>query len=196
MKPVFFGNVHSFLPLRDTHARLAISDGYLRFYFSLIAPNLSNLRQGQRREVTTNILAKLPAFIHQHVFKNICHDWLVYATARNQIDLWPDAFGSFELNSSREINLDVSGIDRRQQRIFFGSACWQQPKNISDTNDWAGNLIEDAQQVTEVSSDWQRYYGCFVKHRVSPKAKSCALERSVHLIDVFQIEDDLVRLFR
>ena len=195
----------------EKYAKLVFADSFLHFYLSIIAPNLARVRQGRTQAAVADVLERTPEFIQLHTFKHVCREWLGLATATGQLDLWPDSFGTFDMqagsappshavdaHSAPEMAqaLNVSAVDKSHAKAFLGAAYWRQTKTAAQVErllqDFTGASQAALEQAPVISGAWQGQYGVFVAGPVSDRIKARAARAGVRLVDLTQLEHDLL----
>ena len=139
-------------PEKSKKGLYKITDNYIRFWFSFIYPNLSDIERGN----ATFLLEKIKkSFVRSHVafiYEDICRELLA---ANTQI---PFHFSKIGRYWDKNIEIDVVAINEEENTILFGE-CKYWTKCV--TADVFYSLIEKAKKVSWSNSERKELYVIF-----------------------------------
>lgn len=139
-------------PEKSKKGLYKITDNYIRFWFSFIYPNFSDIERGN----ATFLLEKIKkSFVRSHVafiYEDICRELLA---ANTQI---PFHFSKIGRYWDKNIEIDVVAINEEENTILFGE-CKYWTKCV--TADVFYSLIEKAKKVSWSNSERKELYVIF-----------------------------------
>jgi len=167
------GYVARFEPLiplaRTTRAgRYYITDPFLRFYFRFIAGRASQLSLYEPEQALAEYHRHMPDFIGAHTWEEVCREWVLRASNRGVLPLYPD-----EVRSAwgRNVNLDVVGVNSMRRHVLLGECKWtRDPMDAGVLKD----LVEKAGLVVPDREDWQVFFLGFSKSGFTREAEAFA----------------------
>lgn len=129
-----------------------ITDPYLRFYFRFLAAYQSKLAMGQQQAVLHSIEEHLPAFIEANTWREMCQEWLLRASDRQELPVTVATVGG---EWKRKFEVDVAGIDEENRCIVLGCALWQEePVGIRPIQE----LLQLTKSILPRNESWRIYY--------------------------------------
>ncbi|MCA9932554.1 MAG: ATP-binding protein [Anaerolineales bacterium] len=181
--------------------RYYVTDPYLRFYYHSLAAYQSKLALGARGELLETIKAELPAFIEKNTWRDLCSEWMLRASAQQELPMSLEQVGGF-WHGNQEI--DLVGIDRINQNLYLAVCQWSDdPVN--------GDRLETLVRQTDLvvpdgEEDWTVYYLGFSSAGWLPDTEATiaryAQERQhgkpwhyagIRLVDLAEVDSDLYR---
>lgn len=188
---------------RDVQSRLGryiVTDPYLRFYYRFLAAYQSKLAMGQQQEVLKTIEANLPGFIETNTWREICHEWLVYASDRGELPLPILAVGG---EWKRTFDIDVVGIDEGSRSLVLGATHWRnEPVGVEAIQE----LVQKTASIIPRNESWRVYYLGFSANGWTPAAHERAENIlttgksrnrwemvGIRLLDLAEVDHDLTR---
>jgi uncharacterized protein len=107
----------------------AITDPFLRFWFTFVAPYESRLRNrsSAARHLQETVLPALDRFVSRDAFEEVCHEWaLEHIPAAAEVGRW---WGSKRVRTpeglrTRRYEADVAAIDATGKIVALGSCKW------------------------------------------------------------------------
>lgn len=84
-----------------------ITDPYLRFYFRFLAAYQSKLAMGQQQAVLHSIEEHLPAFIEANTWREMCQEWLLRASDRQELPVTVATVGESGNENLRLMSLEL-----------------------------------------------------------------------------------------
>lgn len=133
--------------------RYVITDPYLRFYFRYLAAYQSKLAMGQQQVVLESIENNLPSFIEANSWREMCQEWLLRASDRDELPVPVATVGG---EWKRKFEVDVAGYDEENRSIVLGCALWRQDSD---------NLLAAIQELVQLTKSilprneaWRIYY--------------------------------------
>ena len=169
--------------------RYHIKDHFLRFYYRFIVPQRGVIERGYQDAATRKIWAELRGFIGEHVFEELCREWVWAAAMKGQLDFIPEQVGSYWRRYRGEgVQLDVVAALPREKQLLIGEAKWGVgPVKRHILTD----LIKRSQRMPQVSAGWQTQYLLFARDGFTEATHETAREMGVRLVTLAQIEADL-----
>jgi len=181
--------------------RYFVTDPYLRFYYRFLAAYQSKLAMGQQQQMLTNIEQNLPEFIRSNTWQELCREWLLLASAQDDIPVPLEEVGS---DWKRSFTIDVVGISEEERSLVLGCCLWnEEPAGLE-------SMIELVKRTSAIipkgEEDWQVYFVGFAAGGWTETAVAAASSvivedktrrkwqaMGVRLVDLAQIDDDLAR---
>ncbi|MCP4417444.1 MAG: ATP-binding protein [Chloroflexi bacterium] len=203
--------------LRDTHfverrvpvtqrnsasrlGRYHVTDPYLRFYYRFLAAYQSKLAMGQQEQVLRSVEETLGLFIETNTWREMCQEWLLRASAADEIPVPIEAVGG---EWKRTFHVDVVGISEEDRGVALGCSLWQDaPGSLEAIRE----LASLTGSVVGKNEPWSIYYIGFSKSGWTEDAHAQAealLEEElqklhgqwqfagVRLLDIGQVDADL-----
>ncbi|MEJ2601378.1 MAG: ATP-binding protein [Anaerolineales bacterium] len=197
------GYVTRFEPImaqRPTRSgRHHITDPYLRFYFRFLASRHTQIALGETDQAYAEIKRHLVDFTGTHTWEEICQEWVLRASNREILPVYPDQVGR---DWSRNHQVDVVGVNRMNGHLVLGECKWE--NKPTEVNALRGLVEKRAKYVIPKERKWQVYFMGFSRKGFSEEAAAYANEvnrnplsgknwRSVgmRLIDLEQVDKDL-----
>ncbi len=169
--------------------RYFVKDHFLRFYYRFIVPQRGAIERGYQEAATKKIWAELRGFIGEHVFEELCREWVWAAAMSGQLDFVPEQVGSFwRRYRGQGVQLDVVAAAPREKWLLIGEAKWGvgevQRQVLTD-------LIKRSQRMPQVADGWQTQYVLFAREGFTDATVDAALEMGVTLVALSKLEEDL-----
>ncbi len=133
--------------------RYFVTDPYLRFYYRFLAAYQSKLAMGQQQQMLANIGENLPEFIQTNTWQELCREWLLLASARDQIPVPIEEVGS---DWKRSFTIDVVGISEAERSLVLGCCLWHtEPSDLEPMHE----LVKRTTAIIpKGEEDWQVYF--------------------------------------
>lgn len=146
--------------------RYYVRDHFLRFYYRFVVPQIGPIERGYQEAAANKIYAELRPFLGEHVFEELCREWVWAAAMVGQLDFVPDLVGSYwRTYRGKGVQLDVVAAAPRQKRLLIGEAKWgRQMLGRSLLPD----LIKRSQRMPQVAAGWQTQYALFAREGFTP----------------------------
>ncbi|MBX3055884.1 MAG: ATP-binding protein [Anaerolineae bacterium] len=186
--------------LQSRLGRYIVTDPYLRFHYRFLAAYQSKLAMGQQQEVLRTIEANLPQFIETNTWREICQEWLLYASDRGELPVPIQVVGG---EWKRSFEVDVVGIDEGSRSLILGTTHWREEPVGAEV---IQELVQKTAAIIPRNESWRVYYVGFSAHGWTPTAQAraeAALTASkprnrwemvgVRLLDLAAVDDDLTR---
>ncbi|MCP5096101.1 MAG: ATP-binding protein [Chloroflexi bacterium] len=103
--------------------RYFIVDPYLRFFYRFISTQQSKLALGQMDYVLGSIMEKMPAFMENYTWPELCSDWLLLSSAKGKIPMQVDEVGS---EWKKDTELSVVGVNSETNSLVIGDCFWRE----------------------------------------------------------------------
>ena len=138
--------------------RYYVTDPYLRFYYRFLAAYHSKLALGQHDQTLDLIRANLPDYIQQYTWPELCREWLLRASDREELPVTIEDAGA---EWRRSFTLDVAGINPEKKQLVLGACHWRdEPAGLE--------LIEELAERTRAvvpkdEEGWTVYYLGFAR---------------------------------
>jgi AAA+ ATPase superfamily predicted ATPase len=101
--------------------RYHITDPYLRFYFRFLASREKQLAMGMRDQALAEISRHLIDFTGTHTWEELCREWAIRASAKNELPFLADEVGSAW---NPQVQIDVAGINTMEKTLLLGECKW------------------------------------------------------------------------
>lgn len=183
--------------------RYHVTDPYMRFYYRFLAAYQSKLALGKQEQVISHIQTNLSEFLQENTWKELCHEWVMLASAYDELPIHIEAVGG---EWKRSFDIDVVGISEMEKNIVIGSCLWEDTLgNLTVLDD----LIDLTSQVIPKTESWNIYYVGFSKlgweDTTSEQAEAYVEDifanqprlkwtlAGIHLLDLTQVDHDLLQ---
>jgi hypothetical protein len=181
--------------------RYFVTDPYLRFFYRFMSAYQSKLALGQTQQLLEIIQDELPPFIDRNTWQELCREWLLLASANDEIPIPVDEVGS---EWAKNYTIGVAGISDRSKSLVLGDTYWQDaPQDLAVVEE----LVKKTSQVVPTGSDdWSVYFVVFSAGGWTEKARAEAnrLVRrlsqrrrwraaGIRLMDLQEVDRDLIR---
>jgi uncharacterized protein len=166
----YVGRFEPILALAHTTrvGRYYITDPFLRFYFRFIAGRATQLSLFEPDQALAEYARHMPDFIGTHTWEEVCREWVLRASNRGELPLYPDEVQSAW---SKDVNIDVVGLNRMQRHLILGECKWTQgPMEVSVIK----GLVEKSRLAMPDEGDWQVYFLGFSKSGFTRAAEEYA----------------------
>lgn len=189
------------LPLTETNpdsrqGRYFMTDAYLRFHYRFLSQYQSQLAFGHQAQLLSAIEKDLPEFIRHNTWPELCQEWLLAASAKDELPVRVmDVGGEWK----RKFIIDVAGINQEDKSFVLGVCDWGE---TSASLQMLHSLIEMTKNVIPKEEGWTVYYVCFASARWDAEAQEQATkivqEKSkrqpwrtagVRLVDLEEMDD-------
>ena len=104
-----------------------IHDNFLRFWFNYVEPQRSNIEMSLQDVVSGDIMPSLDEYSSE-TFEDVCRE----TVAKLSQMLVPIRYGMIGRWWHREEEIDIVGLNERDNEILFGECKWSQDVNASD----------------------------------------------------------------
>jgi len=148
--------------------RYYITDPFLRFYFRFIAGRASQLSLFEPDQALAEYHRHMPDFIGTHTWEEVCREWVLRASNRGVLPLYPDDVQSAW---AKDVNIDVVGVNYMRRHMILGECKWT--KDPMDVGAIKG-LIEKAKLAVPDKDNWQVYFLGFSKSGFTHEAEKFA----------------------
>jgi hypothetical protein len=110
----------------------------------------------------------MPDFIGAHTWEEVCREWVLRASNRGVLPLYPD-----EVQSAwaKDVNIDVVGVNSMRRHMILGECKWT--LGPMDAGVLRG-LVEKAKLAMSARDDWQVYFIGFSKNGFTRDAEDFA----------------------
>lgn len=179
--------------------RYQLTDPALRFYFRFLTGRAVQIASGEREQVLAEILRKLPDFIGQFTWKELCQEWMIRAGALGRLPVSPGEVGS-AWNDRAEV--DVAGLDVLEKFIFLGECRWD--TELAGQDVLAELVAKKAPLLIPKNGNWKVIFLGFSRRGWTHQALSYQDEISrhppsgsnwstlgMHLLDLDQVDQGL-----
>ena len=180
--------------------RYLVTDPYLRFFYRFLSADQSKLALGEQQQVLKSINESLPQFIETYTWREICQEWLLRASAREEIPLSVERVGS-EWKPSYTI--DVVGINESERNLVLGACVWNDEPAGADL---VQELVKRTSTIVPNGEPWSVLYLGFaangwkdgVVEQIDKTIQTTAEGKSwqsvgVRLLDLDEVDADLSR---
>ena len=169
--------------------RYHLTDPFLRFYFRFVAPQRSEVGY-QQASILALIKEQLRAFVGVTAYEELCRAWVATASQSGQLPFAVQQVGS---HWSRNVQVDVVGVNRHTKTILLGECKWgadRVPREV------VTELIENKSPkmlalLPDEGPPWTMHYALFSRAGFTPAARTLAEEHEAILVDLNRMESDL-----
>jgi hypothetical protein len=159
------------------------------------------LALGQTQQLLEIIQDELPAFIDRNTWQELCREWLLLASAQDEIPVPVDEVGS---EWAKSYTVNVAGISDRNKSLVLGDTYWQEgQQDLAAVEE----LLKKTSSVVPARGDgWSVYFVLFSAGGWSERARTEAkrlLARlsqrrrwhaaGIRLMDLEEVDADLIR---
>jgi hypothetical protein len=180
-------------PPAGRKGRYYIADPFLRFYYRFILPQRTYIQRGEKQAALKPIIADLRGFIGEHVFEELCREWVYAEVEQGTLGFVPEEIGSFwtQTRGQRQtVQLDVVAASRREKRLLVGECKWGAG---SVARSLLTDLVERSKRMPEVTAPgWQVQYVLFAREGFTNATRQAAKEIGARLVGLAQLETRLV----
>jgi AAA+ ATPase superfamily predicted ATPase len=148
------------LPVTETkpdsrRGRYYMTDAYLRFHYRFLSQHQSKIALGHQAQLLSAIEADLPEFVRHNTWPELCQEWLLSASAHNELPVPLEEVGA---EWKRSFLIEVVGISRDDKCLVLGASYWDEaPLTLVKLKE----LLELTKQVIPKEDGWTVYYVCF-----------------------------------
>ena len=136
--------------------RYFVTDPYLRFFYRFMSAYQSKLALGQTQQMLEIIQEELPPFIDRNTWQELCRDWLLLASAHDQVPVPVEDVGS---EWAKSYSVDVAGLSLQHRSLVLGDTYWQEePQDLAAVEELAKKT---AHIVPAGGETWSVYYVAF-----------------------------------
>ncbi|NKQ37538.1 MAG: ATP-binding protein [Chloroflexi bacterium] len=169
--------------------RYYVRDHFLRFYYRFIVPQLGPIERGYQEAAAAKINAELRPFLGEHVFEELCREWVWAAAMSDQLDFVPETVGSYwHTRRKQGVQLDVVAAAPREKKLFIGEAKWgRRPLNRGLLAD----LVRRSQRMPQVAAGWGVQYALFARAGFTDALQAEAQAAGARLISLEDMEQTL-----
>jgi len=174
-------------PEKSRKGRYRITDHYLRFYYRFLANQRANLERGLVNPVWLNIRQHLAEFAGEHIFEELCREYLLQLGNAGRLTFMPRDVGSFW--GAKLPQIDVVAINEDVHQLILGECKWTgNPIDAAIVT----SLIQRAQRVIpEPAAKWTVTYAFFSKSGFAPNARSAVAGHQCIWIDLKRLDSTL-----
>jgi uncharacterized protein len=189
---------------RDTDSRRGryfVTDPYLRFFYRFLSAYQSKLALGQLQPILDFIEEGMPSFIHNNTWQELCREWLLLASANNELPVPVEMTGS---EWAKSFTVDAVGVSERERSLVLGNCYWtKSPKGL----DVVEELVKNTNALVPRKEDgWTVSYVLFSAAGWTQQARNQARQMvaslgrrrrwrtaGIRLLDLEEVDADLVR---
>lgn len=169
--------------------RYHLTDAFLRFYFRFITPQRDEL--GYHPDAVLEVIKQhLRGFVGSTAFEQLSRQWVARMGQKRQLPFQVQHVGS---HWSREVQVDVVGINWQEKAILLGECKWG--KDIVPRETVVDLIESKAPHVLRTLPDegkkWSVHYALFSRGGLTPAAMALAQESQAALVDLKRLDRDL-----
>lgn len=199
------GFVERRVPATETNpdsrrGRYYVTDPFLRFYYRFMAAYQARLAMGEQQKLLEAIEQNLPEFILHNTWEELCHEWLLRASARGEFPVEIEEVGGAW---TRTQTFGVVGINRQERILVLGGCHWKdEPLGTQVIHD----LVSRTTAILPDEEVWQVYYLIFASNGWLPEVLNSSEHMAHHLsvgkrwvviglqlLDLEKVDSDLAR---
>jgi hypothetical protein len=187
-------------PSVSRRGRYYLTDPFMRFHYHFLAQYQAKLALGEQKQMMQTITEQLPFFIETNTWRELCGEWLLRASAHDELDFPVENVGAAWM---RTTDVDVAGIDRETRTLILGTCHWNS-KPLDLTHMYS--LLQTTEALTPDEGQWTIHYLGFAREGWTDEARANAdslrditfnghnwTVGKIKLLDLEQIDDDLTR---
>jgi AAA+ ATPase superfamily predicted ATPase len=180
--------------------RYHIIDPYLRFYYRFLSDRQAQLALGIQEQSLAEIKRHLLDFIGTHTWEELCREWVLRASALEELPYLVDQVGSVW---SKTAQVDVVGINSMEKTLVLGECKWSPATMGTDVLE---QLLSKVGRVVPQRGIWRVICLGFARGGWTAEALAFARGRGtikmkgdnwqlegMQLIDLTQVDADLIR---
>lgn len=174
---------------KSKSGRYFVGDHFLRFYYRFIVPQMGAIERGYQEAAANKIYAELRPFLGEHVFEELCREWVWAAAMAGQLDFVPEVVGSFwRTYRGKGVQLDVVAAAPREKRLLIGEAKWGREQL---SRRLLPDLIKRSQRMPQVADGWKTQYALFAREGFSETLQKEAQAENALLVSLDRLEETL-----
>jgi hypothetical protein len=174
---------------KSKSGRYYVRDHFLRFYYRFVVPQIGSIERGYQEAAANKIEAELRPFLGEHVFEELCREWVWAAAMSGRLDFVPEVVGSYwRTYRGKGVQLDVVAAAPREKRLLIGECKWG---HDALGRQLLPDLIKRSQRMPQVAEGWQTQYALFARTGFTEALQQEARETNALLISLTQIEETL-----
>ena len=174
---------------KSKSGRYYVCDHFLRFYYRFIVPQIGHIERGYHEAAAKKINAELRPFLGEHIFEELCREWVWAAAMAGQLDFVPEVVGSYwRTYRGKGVQLDVVAAAPREKRLLIGEAKWG--RDVLSRR-LLPDLIKRSQRMPQVAQGWDTQYVLFARTGFTEALQSTAQEANTLLVSLTQLETTL-----
>lgn len=173
----------------NKRGRYFVRDHFLRFYYRFVVPQLGALERGYQEAIAAKINAELRPFLGEHVFEELCREWVWAMAMAGQLAFVPEVVGAYwQTVRGRGVQLDVVAAAPREKLLLIGEAKWgREPLSRSALTD----LQQRSQRMPQVAEGWRTQYALFARGGFTEALQQAAGETGALLVSLERLEEGL-----
>jgi hypothetical protein len=154
---------------------------------------------GAQQQALRKIEQTLPLFIENNTWQELCHEWLLRASANNEVPLPVEQVGSSWM---RNYTFDVMGINRPERSLVLGVCSWE---SLPIDSSILRNLVARTPTIVPDEGEWSVYFLGFAQNSWTEDAQDFVSELAragvigenwrsvgVRLLNLEQVDADLI----
>jgi hypothetical protein len=171
--------------------RYFVQDHFLRFYYRFVVPQLGAIERGYQEAVVAKIYAELLPFLGEHVFEELCREWVWAAAMAGELDFVPEVVGSYwRKYRGKGVQLDVVAAAPREKRLLVGEAKWGRDRV---SRRLLPDLVKRSQRMPQVAEGWATQYILFAREGFTDALRVEAQVQNAILVSLEQLERAISR---
>ena len=176
---------------KSKNGRYYVRDHFLRFYYRFVMPHIGSIERGYQEVAANKIYAELRPFLGEHVFEELCREWVWAAAMAEQLEFVPELVGSYwRTHRGKKVQLDVVAAAPRQKRLLIGEAKWGRQKVGRHL---LTDLIKRSQRMPQVAAGWQTQYALFAREGFTPALQQEAEATNTRLVSLRPDLEEMLR---
>ncbi len=171
--------------------RYFVQDHFLRFYYRFVVPQLGAIERGYQEAVVAKIYAELRPFLGEHVFEELCREWVWAAAMAGELDFVPEVVGSYwRTYRGKGVQLDVVAAAPREKRLLVGEAKWGRDRV---SRRLLPDLVKRSQRMPQIAEGWATQYVLFAREGFTDALQAEAQAQNAILVSLEQLERAISR---
>lgn len=177
---------------KSKSGRYFVRDHFLRFYYRFVVPQLGPLARGYQEAAAAKIQAELRPFLGEHVFEELCREWVWAAAMAGQLPFVPEAVGAYwRTYRGQGVQLDVVAAAPREKKLLVGEAKWGREALSRHV---LTDLVERSRRMAPVAEGWQTQYVVFARGGFTAALQREAQETGARLVSLDDLEGMLAEV--
>lgn len=183
--------------------RYFITDPYLRFFYRFLAAHQSKLALGKLNQTMDLIEEELTEFINANTWQELCREWVLYASAADQLPVAVETVGS---EWKRIYAFDVVGVSFDERSLLVGNCLWSdEPADL----EFIQEMVRRTSSILPDDEEWTVYFVGFssqgwTKEAIAQAEESVSSGRlgrgkkqwrsvGIRLMDLAQLDADITQ---
>jgi uncharacterized protein len=187
-------------PAKSNIGRYRLTDPYLRFYYKFLANQRDNLERGITNSTLQTLTHRLPGFIGEHTFEELCREFLLLLGDVGKLPFVPRIVGSYwayynpKTMTAPPPQIDVVAINEDAHQAILGECKWTGSAMTATEVTYFLNQAAKMLPKLVGNEAWTITYAFFCKSGFAPDARAAVGNRPCMWVDLKQLDTNLRQL--